>query len=73
VPGRHHPGTGEINYSNIFRKLGELRYSRYVAMEFHPLGDPVRELREARELAISSARTVRAALSVESGRNHESA
>jgi len=73
VPGRHHPGTGEINYSNIFRKLGELRYSRYVAMEFHPLSDPVRELREARELAISSARTVRAALSVESGRNHESA
>jgi len=28
VPGRHHPGTGEINYSNIFRKLAELRYSR---------------------------------------------
>lgn len=73
VPGRHHPGTGEINYSNIFRKLGELRYSRYVAMEFHPLGDPVKELREARELAISSARSARAARSFESGRNHESA
>ncbi|HKW63361.1 MAG TPA: TIM barrel protein [Candidatus Acidoferrum sp.] len=73
VPGRHHPGTGEINYSNIFRKLGELRYSRYVAMEFHPLGDPVKELREARELAVSSARSVSAARSLESGRNHESA
>jgi hydroxypyruvate isomerase len=70
VPGRHHPGTGEINYSNIFRKLGELHYSRYVAMEFHPLGDPVKELREARELAISSARSVRAASSCKSGRNH---
>ena len=73
VPGRHHPGTGEINYSNIFGKLGELHYSRYVAMEFHPLGDPVKELREARELAISSARSVSAARSFESGRNHESA
>ncbi len=73
VPGRHHPGTGEINYPNIFRKLAELRYSRYVAMEFHPLGDPVKELREARELAISSARAPRAARSFESGRQYESA
>ncbi|HKW32617.1 MAG TPA: TIM barrel protein [Candidatus Acidoferrum sp.] len=73
VPGRHHPGTGEINYSNIFRKLGELHYSRYIAMEFHPLGDPVKELREARELAISSSRTASAVRSVASGRNHESA
>ena len=24
VPGRHAPGTGEINYANIFRKLGQL-------------------------------------------------
>jgi hydroxypyruvate isomerase len=73
VPGRHHPGTGEINYSNIFRKLAELRYSRYVAMEFHPLGDPVKELREARELAISSARSPHVARSFESGRQYESA
>src|SRR5690349_2337125 len=73
VPGRHHPGTGEINYPNIFRKLAELRYSRYVAMEFHPLGDPVKELRDARELAISSARSPRAARSFESGRKYESA
>ena len=58
VPGRHHPGTGEINYSNIYRKLAQIGYSRYVAMEFVPLGDPVKELRDARELAISSARSV---------------
>src|SRR6266849_6124250 len=73
VPGRHHPGTGEINYSNIFRKLAELRYSRYVAMEFNPLGDPVKELREARELAIASARSACAARSFESRRPYESA
>jgi hydroxypyruvate isomerase len=56
VPGRHEPGTGEINYGNIFRKLAELNYSNYVAMEFYPFGDPVATLRAAREFAIRSAR-----------------
>jgi hydroxypyruvate isomerase len=51
VPGRHEPGTGEINYANIFRKLGELRYSNYVAMEFMPTGEVVTSLRNAREFA----------------------
>ena len=55
VPGRHAPGTGEINYDNIFRKLQELRYSGYAAMEFMPQHDPVKELRSARELALRSA------------------
>ena len=73
VPGRHHPGTGEINYSNIFRKLGELGYSRYVAMEFSPLGDAVKELRDARELAVSSARSARVGRLLDSGRMYESA
>jgi hydroxypyruvate isomerase len=50
VPGRHQPGTGEINYTNIFRKLAELKYHRYAAMEFMPAGDPVTELRSARRL-----------------------
>jgi hydroxypyruvate isomerase len=52
VPGRHQPGTGEINYANIFRKLGELNYSGMVAMEFLPSGDPVEQLRTAREAAL---------------------
>jgi hydroxypyruvate isomerase len=51
VPGRHEPGTGEINYATIFRKLGQLGYSRYVAMEFIPTGDVVTSLRTAREFA----------------------
>src|SRR5208282_431979 len=50
VPGRHQPGTGEINYANIFRKLADLKYNRYAAMEFIPNGDPVVALRGAREL-----------------------
>ena len=56
VPGRHQPGTGEINYKNIFRKLAELKYNRIAAMEFLPTGDPVAELRAARQFALESAK-----------------
>lgn len=55
VPGRHQPGTGEINYENIFRKLADLKYTRYAAMEFEPAGDTVTVLRSAREMALRSA------------------
>ncbi len=50
VPGRHEPGTGEINYNNIYRKLAELNYRHVVAMEFRPTGDPVATLRAARQM-----------------------
>lgn len=50
VPGRHEPGTGEINYPNIYRKLAELKYRHVVAMEFKPTRDPVATLRSAREM-----------------------
>jgi hydroxypyruvate isomerase len=53
VPGRHEPGTGEINYLNIYRKLAELKYSGPIAMEFYPTGDIVETLRRARDTARS--------------------
>jgi hydroxypyruvate isomerase len=56
VPGRHEPGTGEINYGNIYRKLAELKYDRMVAMEFLPIGDAVAELSHARETALRLGR-----------------
>lgn len=49
VPGRHQPGTGEINYDNIYRALAGLKYDRVIAMEFEPLGNPVEVLRSARQ------------------------
>jgi hydroxypyruvate isomerase len=55
VPGRHEPGTGEINYTNIYKKLAALHYDRYIAMEFLPTGDPVESLRAAREMALRAA------------------
>ena len=53
VPGRHEPGTGEINYLNIYRKLAELNYKGTIAMEFYPTGDIVETLRRARDQARS--------------------
>jgi hydroxypyruvate isomerase len=50
VPGRHEPGTGEINYANIYRKLAGLKYKHVVAMEFLPTSDPLSALRAAREM-----------------------
>jgi hydroxypyruvate isomerase len=54
VPGRHEPGTGEINYANIFRKLVALGYKNRAAMEFLPTADPVASLRAAREYVMAA-------------------
>jgi hydroxypyruvate isomerase len=54
VPGRHEPGTGEINYGNIFHKLAQLNYRHNVAMEFRPSGDPVTALQAAKALAFAA-------------------
>ena len=55
VPGRHQPGSGEINYNSIYRKLVALHYRHVVAMEFLPIGDPVAALKEARAVVMSAA------------------
>jgi hydroxypyruvate isomerase len=54
VPGRHQPGTGEINFSNVYRKLAQLNYRGVLAMEFKPNGDPVAALRAAKDEVIRS-------------------
>lgn len=35
-PGRHEPGTGEINYPNIFKVLDEAGYTGWVGAEYKP-------------------------------------
>jgi hydroxypyruvate isomerase len=39
VPGRHEPGTGEINYPRIFSFLEELGYQGYIGLEYRPSSD----------------------------------
>lgn len=36
-PGRHEPGTGEINYSNLFRFIDETGYNGFIGCEYKPL------------------------------------
>ena len=54
VPGRHEPGTGEINYENVFRAIRQTNYEGFVAMEYVPLRDAMATLAEVRALAVSS-------------------
>ena len=54
VPGRHAPGTGEIDYDSVYKRLASLHYTGYIAMEFLPTADPVTELQRAREAALRS-------------------
>ncbi len=51
VPGRHEPGTGEINYANIFKFLADSPYTAWVGLEFSPTGDPAEALAKVRQIA----------------------
>jgi len=51
VPGRHEPGTGELNYPNILAALEEGGYDRYVGFEYVAAGDDDRALEAIRDLA----------------------
>lgn len=62
VPGRHEPGSGEVNFAAIYRTLAELHYDRWIAMEYYPTGDVVASLTRARReaqqvFATSAAKT----------------
>ncbi len=36
VPGRHQPGTGELNYENIIKALKASGYDKFVGLEYEP-------------------------------------
>ena len=48
VPGRHEPGTGEINFDFLLRHLDTLGYSGWVGCEYNPSGDTREGLRWAK-------------------------
>ncbi|MCX6633842.1 MAG: TIM barrel protein, partial [Acidobacteria bacterium] len=54
VPGRHEPGTGEINFPSVFRAIRETGYSDYVAMEYVPFRDAMTTLKETRAMALGA-------------------
>lgn len=51
VPGRHEPGSGEINYEHLFGVLREQGYQGYVGLEYFPRLDAAASLRAVRALS----------------------
>lgn len=47
VPGRHQPGTGEINYLNVFRGIAAAGFSGFLGLEMWPTIDHTKAVRES--------------------------
>lgn len=48
-PGRHQPGTGEINYRFVFQRIDQLGYTGYIGLEYAPQGTTEESLGWVRE------------------------
>jgi len=46
-PGRNDPGTGEMNYANIYKAIQKTGYSGYITMEYLPRAEQVTSLKKA--------------------------
>jgi len=46
-PGRNEPGTGEMNYANIYKAIAKAGYEHYITMEYLPLQEQVKSLAKA--------------------------
>jgi hydroxypyruvate isomerase len=53
-PGRHQPGTGKINFGDIFKFLSHMDYKKYISMEFTPTIDDAAAVKQTLQLAESS-------------------
>jgi hydroxypyruvate isomerase len=49
-PGRHEPGTGEINYPYLFKLIDSLGYAGWIGCEYKPKGSTVEGLGWIKEL-----------------------
>ena len=52
-PGRHQPGTGEINYQWLLKDFSDAGYDRYVGLEYLPTQGSVESLRWMTEYGYS--------------------
>ena len=53
VPGRHEPGTGEINYANVLKAISDAGYEGYVGLELKPTKDSRQALKPIIDIAES--------------------
>jgi hydroxypyruvate isomerase len=53
VPGRHQPGTGEVNHANLLRAVRSAGYRDKIGLEFMPLGqDDARAVKDMLALGV---------------------
>ena len=50
VPSRQEPGTGEINFANIHKKLVELNFNGFIGLEFYPSTNEAEALEKVKEI-----------------------
>jgi hydroxypyruvate isomerase len=48
IPGRHEPGTGDIDWKSILSRLAAFGYDGFVGFEYSPLTDSMESLRRIR-------------------------
>jgi hydroxypyruvate isomerase len=48
VPGRHEPGTGEINFAFLLAHIDRIGYSGWIGCEYNPAGDTLEGLKWAK-------------------------
>jgi hydroxypyruvate isomerase len=51
-PGRHEPGTGEINYPHLFRHLEAVGYSGWIGCEYRPKAGTVQGLGWMKQMGV---------------------
>jgi hydroxypyruvate isomerase len=55
-PGRNDPGSGELNFANIYKAIRKTGYKGRIAMEYRPLGDPIASMSKSiRDLSAAFA------------------
>lgn len=52
VPGRHQPGSGEVDFERLFTLLDNLNYAGWVSLEFHPQGATDASFTHLRQLGV---------------------
>ncbi len=50
VPGGGQPGTGEINFVNVFRAITKAGYEGYIGLEMKPTGDHTQAVKQSIEI-----------------------
>ena len=55
VPGRHEPGTGEVNFDFLLAHLDAIGYSGWVGCEYNPRGDTLEGLKWAKPYLSAAA------------------